>query len=191
MDAFESVIATILEHRGYWVRSSYKIDLSKAEKAHLGKPSLPRPELDLVAYKGQGNVIRVVECKSYLDSAGVSISAFNGTNEKSAERFKLLLRDEWRELMERRLIEQMCEAGLTERRPSVLWCLAAGKVKSAADEVALSEWFAHRGWEFWGPGWVAEGVRALACGSYENDVATIVSKLIVRQAKSAHDRLGT
>ena len=191
MDAFESVIATILEHRGYWVRSSFKVDLSKAEKVQLGKPSLPRPELDLVAYKGHGNVIRVVECKSYLDSAGVSIAAFDGTNDKFAERFKLLLRDDWREVVERRLVQQLCETGLTERRPSVLWCLAAGKVKSAADEVALNEWFSRRGWEFWGPNWVADGVRALANGSYENDVATIVSKLITRQSKRSPRPSGT
>lgn len=94
MDAFESVVATILQHRGYWVRSSFKVDLPKAEKARLGRPSLPRPELDLVAYKGQGNVVRVVECKSYLDSVGVSMSAFDGSNAKLAERFKFLLRDD-------------------------------------------------------------------------------------------------
>jgi len=183
MDAFENVVATILQHRGYWVRSSFKVDLTKAEKVQLGRPSLPRPELDLVAYKGHGNVVRVVECKSYLDSGGVSISAFNGKNEKFAERFKLLLRNEWRSIVERSLVSQLCETGLTEKRPSVIWCLAAGKVKSQSDEHALADWFSSRGWEFWGPDWVADGVRALAVGSYENDVATIVSKLIIRQKK--------
>jgi hypothetical protein len=62
----------------------------------------------------------------------------------------------------------------------VIWCLAAGKVRSSADERALEEWFEARGWEFWGPDWVAEGVRELSLGSYENDVATIVSKIIMR-----------
>lgn len=183
MDAFESVVATILQHSGYWVRSSFKVDLTKAEKVQLRRPSLPRPELDLVAYKGQGNVVRVVECKSYLDSGGVSISAFNGTNEKFAERFKLLLREDWRVVVQRRLIKQLCESGLTEKRPRVIWCLAAGKVKFVSEESALSDWFSSRGWDFWGPNWVADKVRALALGSYENDVATIVSKLIVRQKK--------
>src|SRR5207247_3371541 len=133
-----NAVATILQHSGYWVRSSFKVDLTKAEKVQLGRPSLPRPELDLVAYKGQGNVVRVVECKSYLDSGGVSISAFDGTNEKFAERFKLLLRDDWRATVERRLVRQLCDSGLTEKRPQVIWCLAAVKVKSTEDEVALA-----------------------------------------------------
>ena len=46
-------------------------------------------ELDIVAYSGRRNELLVVECKSYLDSFGVQIRAFDGTDEILAKRFKL------------------------------------------------------------------------------------------------------
>ena len=116
MDAFESVVATILEHNGYWVRSRFKVNLTKEEKVEIGLPSLPRPELDLVAFRGKGNVLRIVECMSYLDSKGVSITAFNGTDIVSAKRYKLLLQDDRRGIVQRRLVQQLRAAGLVEER---------------------------------------------------------------------------
>lgn len=50
MDYFESICKTLLEDEGYWVRQSYKVELSKEQKRKLGKPSLPRPEIDLIAF---------------------------------------------------------------------------------------------------------------------------------------------
>lgn len=52
MDSFESVVSTILERDGYWVKSTFKVGLTKEEKREIGRPSSPRWELDLVAYKG-------------------------------------------------------------------------------------------------------------------------------------------
>jgi hypothetical protein len=74
MDYFESIVKTLLEHEGYWVRSSFKVDLSKQEKRYIGKPSIPRPEIDLLAYKPKVNQLLVLEAKSYLDSLGVQIN---------------------------------------------------------------------------------------------------------------------
>jgi hypothetical protein len=89
MDAFESLIASLLEREGFWVRSGVKVELTKEEKRIIGRPSSPRWELDLVAYKGGINELRVVECKSYLDSRGVSIQAVDGSDDRYASRFKL------------------------------------------------------------------------------------------------------
>jgi hypothetical protein len=52
MDAFESLIAMLLRHEGYWTTPSFKIELTKKEKVSIGKASSPRWELDLIAYKG-------------------------------------------------------------------------------------------------------------------------------------------
>ena len=71
MNSFEEVVGDILSGKGFWVRHNFKVDLSKEEKRQIGKPSSPRWELDIVAYKGATNEIFVVECKSYLDSPGV------------------------------------------------------------------------------------------------------------------------
>jgi hypothetical protein len=52
---------------GYRVRISVKVELTKDEKRQIGPPS-PRWELDIVAYCGRDNLLRIIECKGYLDS---------------------------------------------------------------------------------------------------------------------------
>jgi hypothetical protein len=80
MHAFEDLVGRLVRRDGYWVRHSVKVDLTKDEKGALGQPSLPRPELDLVAYRPSDNVLALIECKSFLDSNGVNIKAFDGTD---------------------------------------------------------------------------------------------------------------
>lgn len=93
MDAFEQLVSEILWMEGYWVRTSVKVELTKEEKRQIGRPS-PRWELDIVAYSGRDNSLRVVECKSYLDSRGVALRAFDGSDAKNAERYKLFADDQ-------------------------------------------------------------------------------------------------
>ena len=64
MDAFEQLVSEILWMVGYWARTSVKVDLTKEKKVLIGRPSSPRWELDIVAYSGRDNTLRVVECKS-------------------------------------------------------------------------------------------------------------------------------
>jgi Mg/Co/Ni transporter MgtE len=35
---------SLLEAENYWVRQSFKVDLTTGEKRKIGKPSMPRPE---------------------------------------------------------------------------------------------------------------------------------------------------
>jgi len=51
MDAFEHVIATILERDGFWVRTTFKVELTKEDKVAIGRPSSPRWELDVIGYR--------------------------------------------------------------------------------------------------------------------------------------------
>lgn len=60
------------------------------DKHAIGLPSSPRWELDVVAYRARDNQLKVVECKSYLDSPGVKLRGFDASNEKDASQFKLL-----------------------------------------------------------------------------------------------------
>src|ERR1700680_3130000 len=111
MDAFEQLVSEILWMEGYWVRTSVKGDLTKEEKRKIGRPSSPRWEIDVVAYNGRDNLLRVVECKSYLDSRGVALRAFDGSDDKLAERFKLFADDRLRSVVFERLRLQFANSG--------------------------------------------------------------------------------
>ena len=67
MDAFESLVSLLLRRDGYWTATSVKVELTKMQKRAIGRPSSPRWEIDLVAYKPATNELLAVECKSFLD----------------------------------------------------------------------------------------------------------------------------
>ena len=89
MDSFENLIASIMEKDGFWTKTEFKVDLTKEEKREMGRPSSPRWELDVLAYKASTNEVLVIECKSYLDSTGVGSDAFTNPESKDATRYKL------------------------------------------------------------------------------------------------------
>src|SRR5208282_1083550 len=126
MDAFEQVVSEILWREGYWVRTSVKVDLTKEEKRQIGRPSAPRWELDIVAYGGRDNLLRVIECKSYLDSRGVALRAFDGSDAKSAERYKLFSDHGLRSVVFERLRLQFAESGACRPNAEVKLSLACG-----------------------------------------------------------------
>src|SRR4051812_37193485 len=128
MDSFEAVIAAILQRRGYWTQTSVKVELTKEEKVAVGRPSSPRWELDVVGYRGASNELLVLECKSYLDSTGVSCATFEGKNIPNQTRYKLFFDEELRRVVLSRLSEQLVAAGFCTPRPNIALGLAAGKV---------------------------------------------------------------
>ncbi|OSI79522.1 hypothetical protein [Bradyrhizobium canariense] len=180
MDSFEQVIAEILWREGYWVRTSVKVELTKEEKRQIQLPSAPRWELDVVAYKAQQNSLLVVECKSYLDSPGVKMHGFDGSNEKAAGRFKLFNKSNVRDVVFNRLRTQLAEIGACSPSPSVTLCLACGRIASERDRSKLKEHFAEQGWQFWDEFWLRDRLKSMAAGGYENQVSAVVSKLLLR-----------
>ena len=184
MNAFEHVVASLLQHQGYWVRPSYKVVLTKEEKVAINKPSAPRWELDLVAFKGKTNDVLVVECKSYLDSRGVRSTSFDGSNKRLAARFKLFTDPPLRDVVLRRLAAQLTASGACAPEPSITLCLAAGHIASPADRKWLHSHFKERGWRLWDEAWIGSQLQHLAEGGYENDVASIVAKLILHNQAS-------
>lgn len=180
MDAFEAVVAMILEGHGYWARTSYKVALTKPEKVEIGRPSSPRWELDVVGYKPAANELLVVECKSYLDSYGVRHAHFRTTEQAGNKRYKLFNEPETWEVVSRRLVRQLVEKGLILPEPRVQLCLAAGNVRNEADREKLSALFDERGWQLWDEYWLNAQLRDLADSKYENEVAAVVAKLLLR-----------
>lgn len=180
MEAFEKLIGGLLEREGYWVKHGFKVELSKAEKARIGRPSSPRWELDIVAYKASNNEVLVVECKSYLDSPGVRYLAVVSREHRRSDRYKLFNDSPLRRVVLGRLVRQLIRAGACRGNPRVIMCLAAGKVASTPDAEKLRALFEKRGWRLIGPDHIFRSLSNIAGLSYEDDVAAVVSKILIR-----------
>jgi hypothetical protein len=185
MEAFEQLVSELLWAEGYWVRTSVRVQLTKPEKKRIGRPSSPRWELDIVAYSGRDNMLRVVECKSYLDSGGVALRAFNGKDRRFAERFKLFLDAKLRRVVFARLCKQFTGVGACRSRPAVRLCLACGRIASDADRKGLRKLFGEKGWELLDEEWIRQRLRAMSHGSYENQMGAVVTKLLLRERSEA------
>lgn len=179
MDSFEHVVAAILERQGFWTRTSVKVDLTREEKRAIGRPSSPRWELDVVGYNGRSNQLLIVECKSYLDSRGVAVEAFEEAMAEQPSRYKLFVDETLRRVVIERLTTQLVEKGFCAPDPSYRLCLAAGRIYGDAAE--LHALFDSRGWLLWGPDWLRSELRGLADSGYENSVASVVAKLLLRE----------
>jgi hypothetical protein len=132
MDAFEQVVATVLDRDGYWVRTSVKVALTAEEKREIGRPSAPRWELDVVAYSGLTNELLVVECKSYLDSYGVRTTSFDGSKADEETRYKLFSDEVLRRVVLSRLEKQLVAQRFCPEGTRATLCLAAGNIHGDA-----------------------------------------------------------
>lgn len=179
MDAFEHVISEILWAEGYWTRPSFKVELTKKDKIEIGRPTSPRWELDVIAYNGRDNELLMVECKSYLDSSGVKISAFNRQNEKDAKRYKLFNEPNTLSVVSNRLIEQLGKLGLIQEDPKIKLVLAAGNVASPSRD-SLSKHFDEMGWLLWDQAWLKDRLLRIAKGGYDNSIAAVTAKMLTR-----------
>lgn len=177
MDAFEQVVAELFWAQGYWVRTSFKVNLAKAEKAAIGLPSMPRPEIDLLAYQGAENRLLALECKSYLDSRGVTFGEVCGSVDSKT--YKLFRRPKLREVVLGRIALQAVEQGLCRPGVEVRLGMVAGRV-AGQDEPMLIELFEREGWFFRGPAWLRQELTKVAGTAYENQVAAVVTKLLLR-----------
>jgi len=179
MEAFESLIALLLRQEGYWTTSSFKVVLTPKDKRRIRRPTTPRWELDLVAYKGSTNEVLAIECKSFLDSTGVVFR--NGCFEPE-KRYKLFTDARLRGVVLRRLANQLLDTKACAPSPQVRLCLAAGHIADKSDRTGLARHFGTKGWLLFDEEWVREKLRKLAApkSSYENDIAFLVSKILLR-----------
>ena len=177
MDHFEGIVATLLRAEGYWVASSYKVHLSKEEKREIGKPSMPRPEIDLLALSFSQNKIMAIEAKSYLDSGGVPIAALQEVHEAPSGRYKLFTSKRYREVVFKRMREQLMENGMANRDTAIELGLAAGNVYGN-DHEQIKLFMHQNNWHYWSPIDIKNKFRELARLGYENDAAIITAKIL-------------
>lgn len=178
MDAFESIVATLLMRDGFWVQTSLKVNLTTEDKRKIDRSTVPRWELDVVAYRPGDNLLRVVECKSYLDSSGVSMSAFD-SSKRFANRFKLFNEPATREVVLKRLVAQMIDSKAICENPVIELCLAAGRVVRT-DAERIRAHFAANNWLLFDHKWLESELHKLAKDGYENAVAAVTAKLLLR-----------
>lgn len=189
MDSFESLVGSLLEKDGFWVRTSVKVELTAQEKRKIGRPSSPRWELDLVAYKAKSNELLVVECKSFLDSPGVRARGLDGTDANEGKRYKLFNDKILRKAVLGRLVKQLVSSGSCATSPSVKLCLAAGKVASELDRNKIKSLFDRNDWGFFDDSWLREKLLAVSNTGYENEVASVVAKILLREKPRHNEAL--
>jgi hypothetical protein len=124
-----------------------------------------------------------MECKSLLDSPGVPCSAFDGKNPEKQRRYKLFFDDTLRSIVLKRLEQQFVAGGFCQKEPTVSLGLAAGKIYGSEDWLRL--YFEKKGWPFMGPTQIRTELRALRECGYENTIAAIVAKLLLRNGSAS------
>jgi len=179
MDHFEAIIKTLLEHEGHWVRQSFKVNLTKQEKRDVGKHSIPRPEIDLLAYNVSANNVIALEAKSYLDSPGVRYNELCESHEIPEGRYKLFTCENYRNIVFSRLKNDLIQLNMANESTTISLGLAAGNVYQSKS-VEIRNLFDSNGWEFWSPEDIKQKVYDLASKGYENEPAIITAKILMR-----------
>ena len=179
MDAFEQLVAELLWDEGHWVQTSVKVRLTPEDKAAIERKSCPAWELDVVSYQGKTNTLFVLECKSFLDSTGVTFKELQPGEGKSDGKYKLFCEAGLREVVFARLARQSVEAGLCQEGVNVRLGIAVGKFKNG-DEPKIRALFESQGWTLYGPDWLRERLGRLSGRSYQNQVSSVVAKLLLR-----------
>ena len=182
MNAFEQVVSDILRMEGYWVRNSVKVEINKEEKRKIGKHSAPRWELDIVAYSGRDNILRIVECKSYLDSPGVRLRGVDGSDIKESKRYKLCTDPILYDVISNRLKNQFVKFGACPSDAQVKLCLACGRIATENDRIGLHTLIKKKDWDLWDEHWLRDRLEKMADPDYgyEDQITAIVAKLILR-----------
>jgi hypothetical protein len=179
VDYFEGIIKTLLEHEGYWVRQSFKVSLTKQEKRDLGKPSIPRPEVDILAFKPKENQVLAFEAKSFLDSPGVKLADLQESHETTKGKYKLFTCENYRKIVFSRMKQDLIDLGMGTTATKITLGLAAGNVYQSKTE-EIRTLFKSRGWVFLSPEDIREKVTNLAAEGYENEPSIITTKILMR-----------
>ncbi len=179
MDHFESIISTLLEAEGYWVRRSFKVNVTKDEKRQIGKHSIPRPEIDLLALNFSKNEVLALEAKSFLDSPGVNLEQLKEEHEVPEGRYKLFTSERYRTVVLSRLLSDLIACDMANSKTKIILGLAAGKIYQGRSE-PIREFMSGKNWFFWSPEDIKQKVTALAERGYENDPAIITAKILMR-----------
>jgi hypothetical protein len=179
MDYFESIIKKLLEEEGYWVRQSFKVNLTKEEKRSIGKPSIPRPEIDLLAHQPSSGVVLAIEAKSYLDSPGVRFNELDIEHDIPEGRYKLFTSTKYRDVVFDRLKKDLIEAGMIDDDVLIQLGLVAGNIYQNRS-TDIRKLLLSKSMFFWSPEDIKRKLSTFAELKYENDPVIITAKILLR-----------
>jgi hypothetical protein len=77
---------------------------------------------------------------------------------------------------------QLVEAGLCRSSPKITLCLVAGRIRNEQERQVLRRHFEEQNWQLWDEEWLRASLSELAKSKYENEVSTIVAKLLLRKS---------
>lgn len=117
MEYFETITKTLLEHEGYWVRQSFKVNLS-----------ISPPEVDLLAFKPKSQEVLVLEAKSYLDSPGVRLAEIQEEFQIPEGRYKIFTCTNYRNIVLNRLRQDLKNLGMVSDEIKFNLGLVAGHI---------------------------------------------------------------
>lgn len=202
MDSFEHIVSRIFAFQGYWVRPSAKVNLTTEDRMKIAESaferdknenpqvhasleshrkaarSLPRPEIDLLAYKPQEKIILAIECKSYINSIGVQAVGFQDKNHPDASRYKIFTRPIYREVVLERLRLDLLDDRSANSEDTIKLCLAYGKVKSEEDRDYIYQCFNSNGWGVFDERYLREKLVKMADSDYSNEILDIATKIL-------------
>lgn len=183
MNAFEDIVRKYLEEKGYWVRQCVKVNrISKEDKRNLKKPSMPTPEIDIVALNVKKNELLLVEVKSLLGSYGVYYEAVTGKDPKDKDGYKFFWNSKFRGIVTARLEEEFLEQGFINKRTKINYALAAGHIHYPEDVPKIRDYFSKQKekWILISPEDIKKKLRELATKGWEDNLVTITTKLILK-----------
>lgn len=182
MDAFENLVSQLLQEDGFWVLQSVKVNITKKEKELISKPTTPRPEIDIIAFDCENNILYLLEAKSYIDSLGVKKDELLIEHEIQEGRYKLLTSKQYRDVITKRLKIEFIERGFINKKTKISYGLVAGKIHKN-EYAELKNVFDKKKWLFWGPNDIREKLVSLSKKGYEDNSVTMTAKLILQKDK--------
>jgi hypothetical protein len=97
--------------------------------------------------------------------------------------YKLFCDDVLRDTVLNRLKLQLVECGACAANPKVKLCMAIGHIATRTDRNELKSHFDTHEWQLFDEDWIYNHLHKAADTSFENDIAHVVTKLLVRRRK--------
>lgn len=179
MDSFQGLVAMLLDREGYWIRRDTRVNLTAGDKLAIGRPTNARWEIAIVAYNGRRQELLAIQCKSFLDSAGVRAKAFNGTSSSNRDYYKLFNEETLRRVVLSRLVSQLVQEEFCPDGVTVQLALAAGHIYRG-ETSAIRQKFEDENWKLFDPTWLRQKLQGLSAEPYDDSSVAVTVKLLTR-----------